>query len=203
MERKQAELAELYVQHAQYLNKFMLRLTRNREEAADLVQEVFVRLCLQDRLPEHAKEWMALTGYRLFVDQWRRRKRTAGLRFEPIPFAQFVAPEQAALDREFESAIQGLLLRFKLRKRTALYMRLYKQAGSGEISRLLDYPENTVKSDIHRGKRQLSEWLLEDSDVWRTNVRKKCFSTDRISSIIGRECSTIRSEAGRNGNEKR
>jgi len=173
MERKQAEVAELYVKYAQYLNIFLLRLTRNREEAADLVQEVFLRLCLQDRLPEHAKEWMALTGYRLFVDQWRRRKRTAGLRFELIPFAEFVSPEQAALDREFEISVQQLLLRFKLRKRTALYMRLYKQAGSGEISKLLDYPENTVKSDIRRGRRQLSEWLLKDKDTWRTNVRKK------------------------------
>lgn len=173
MERKRAEVADLYSRHAPYLNKFMLRLTRNREEAADLVQEVFVKLCLQERLPEHAKEWMALTGYRLFVDQWRRRKRTVGLRFEAASRADFIAPEQAALDREFESAVQRLLLRFKRRKRTALYMRLYEHAGSGEISKWLDYPENTVKSDIRRGRKQLSEWLREDTDSWRTNVRNK------------------------------
>ncbi len=173
VERKRAEVADLYSQHAPYLNKFMLRLTGNREEAADLVQEVFVKLCLQERLPEHAKEWMALTGYRLFVDQWRRRKRTVGLRFEAASRADFIAPEQAALDREFESAVQRLLLRFKRRKRTALYMRLYEHAGSGEISKRLDYPENTVKSDIRRGRKQLSEWLREDTDSWRTNVRNK------------------------------
>ncbi|QJD84429.1 RNA polymerase sigma factor [Cohnella herbarum] len=165
MERVTADLGELYTAHYLYLNKFMLNLTRNREEAADLVQEIFLRLCQQNRLPEHAKEWLALTGYRLFVDQWRRKRRVSWQPLDDSAISNRTTPEQAVLDREFERLVRRLLLRFNSRMRTALYLRFYKQFSCGEIARLLDCPENTVKSYLRRGRKQLSAWLVDDRAI--------------------------------------
>ncbi|MFC4600133.1 RNA polymerase sigma factor [Cohnella hongkongensis] len=161
MKRTTAEVGELYAAYRSDLNRYMLYLTRNREEAADLVQEVFLRLCQQERLPERAKEWMASTGYRLFVDRWRRSRR---IRWQPLDRLELRSPhspEQAYLDQELAEAMRLLLPRFQSRRRSVLTLRLYKQYSCREIARVLGCSENTVKSDIRRGKRQLSQWLSD------------------------------------------
>ncbi|QMV41148.1 RNA polymerase sigma factor [Cohnella cholangitidis] len=162
MERSPVDLGEWYTAHSVYLNKFMLNLTRNREEAADLVQDIFLKLCQQDNLPEHPREWLSLTGYRLFVDQWRRKRRISWLPLDYQATSSLVTPEQAVLNMEFESLVRRLLRRFKTRVRTAMMLRIYGQSSYGEIARLLDCSENTVKSFVRRGKMQLSRWLVED-----------------------------------------
>jgi RNA polymerase sigma factor (sigma-70 family) len=158
MEQAAANLDELYTTHSVYLNRFMFKLTRNQEEAADLVQEIFLRLCQKDDLPEHPKEWMSLTGYRLFVDQWRRKQRCSRLPLDhSMPNHNIT--EQAVLDREFERLVRLLLLRLNPLSRTAIHLRVFEHCSYGEISRRLGCPENTVKSCIRRGRAQLSRWL--------------------------------------------
>ncbi len=151
----------LYAAHAGDLNRYLLYLTRNREEAADLVQEVFLKLCQQERPPERAKEWMASTGYRLFVDRWRRGRRIRWLPLEGGEARSLRAPEQDLLDKEFAEAIRLLMLRFQSRRRSVMVLRFYKEYSCGEIARVLGCSENTVKSDIRRGKMQLSKWLAD------------------------------------------
>lgn len=158
MERAAARLDELYAAHAVYLNRFMLKLTRNREEAADLVQDIFLRLCQQDRVPEHPKAWLSRTGYRLFVDRCRRKHRYNWVPLDDS-LASRATPEQAVLDMEFEQFVQRLLLRLNPRPRAAFRLRIYGQYSYGEIARQLGCPENTVKAWMRRGKAQLSEWL--------------------------------------------
>jgi RNA polymerase sigma factor (sigma-70 family) len=158
VERAEAKLDELYAAHSVYLNKYMFKLTRNQEEAADLVQEIFLRLCQKDNLPEHPKEWLARTGYWLFIDQWRRKQRYSKLPIDHgLPSCD--TTEQAVLDREFERLVRLLLLRLKPLSRTAFHLRIYEQCSYGEISRLLGCSENTVKSCIRRGREQISKWL--------------------------------------------
>ncbi|MBP1996100.1 RNA polymerase sigma factor [Paenibacillus eucommiae] len=153
------ELDELYAEHSVYLNKFMLKLTRNREEAADLVQEIFLRLCEQESLPEHPKSWLSQTGYRLFIDQWRRKQRISWLPLDHYAVSSQTTPEQVVLDMEFKRFVRRLLLQLKPRMHAALYLRIYKQSSYREIARQLDCSENTVKSFVRRGKAQLSKLL--------------------------------------------
>ncbi len=145
MEQVAANLNDLYKAHSVNLSRFMLKLTRNQEDANDLVQETFLRLCQQDSLPERPKEWLSQTGYRLFIDQWRRKQRISRLPLDYFPVPRHDTPEQAVLDMEFERYVRRLLLRFKPRMRTALYLRLYKQSSYGEVAQLLGCSENTVK----------------------------------------------------------
>jgi RNA polymerase sigma factor (sigma-70 family) len=158
MEQTATDLDKLYEAYAVHLNKYMFTLTRNREEAADLVQEAFLRLCQQISLPEYPRTWLSRTGYRLFIDRWRREQRLLKL-----PLVQVVpdlaTPEQAVLHREFEMNIYRLLRRLKPQARTAFHLRVYEQYSYNEISQLLGCSENTVKSYIRRGRVQLSKWL--------------------------------------------
>jgi len=158
MELAAANLDELYTAHSVYLRRYMHKLTGNQEEAADLVQEIFLKLCQQDNLPEHPKAWLSRTGYRLFVDHWRRRQRRSRLQLDE-GLSNPITPEQALLDMEFDTLVRRLLLRFQPRTRTAFYLRIYKHFSYGEIAKLLGCSENTIKSCMRRGKAQLLHWL--------------------------------------------
>lgn len=158
-----AVLRDLYETHHSFLYNYMFNLTRNREEAADLVQEVFLRLCRQAWVPEQPKTWLFRTGYRLFVDQWRRRQRYMKLQLgrETV---ELHTPEQALIDKEFGDAVRAQLERLKPLSQAAFHMRVYREYSLGEISRALDCSENTVKSCIRRGRKQLAGWLRAYGD---------------------------------------
>ncbi|MBW5446831.1 sigma-70 family RNA polymerase sigma factor [Cohnella sp. CFH 77786] len=158
MRRAAEEIDGLYAMHAPELRRYMLALTRNREEADDLVQEIFLRLCQQSEIPEHSKAWLSRTGYRLFVDEWRRKRRNARLLGEPAAvYAR--EPEQTILDREYERTVHGLLMRLRPPVRSAFCLRVYGHSSCREIARQLGCPENTVKTFLRRGRLQLAEWL--------------------------------------------
>lgn len=159
MEQAAEIVNELYAAHADNLNRYMYKLTRNREEAADLVQEAFLRLIMQgDDLPSYPKTWLSQTGYRLFIDQWRRRKR---IQWQPLcdrmPCQAML--EQEVVDGDFERFVWSLLSRLKPLTRAALYLRIFKQLSYSEIAVQLGCNENTVKTHIRRGRAQLAEWL--------------------------------------------
>lgn len=153
-------LDDLFVAHAPYLRNYMLKLTRDREDAADLVQEVFLRLCRQDTLPPYPRTWLARTGYRLFVDEWRRKRRARGMKLPPEPIG-CVTPEQAYLDREFEDQVDRLLQRLPPRARDAFRLRVHGLLSYGDIAQLLDCSENTIKSCMRRGRAHLTHWLSD------------------------------------------
>jgi RNA polymerase sigma factor (sigma-70 family) len=152
-------LDELFASFSIELNRYMFKLTGDKEDAADLVQEAFLRLCQQESLPEHPRAWLSKTSYRLFVDRWRRNQRVVWLPLDPTLPGTTSLPEQAAIDREFDTKVRRLLSRLHPRTREAFHLRIYGQYNYGEIASLLGCSENTIKSCMRRGRASLSKWL--------------------------------------------
>ncbi|HZG76380.1 MAG TPA: sigma factor, partial [Paenibacillus sp.] len=63
---------ECYREHFTSLRAYLVRYTRDPEEAADLAQETFVRLWVSRSMPHPVMPWLRRVGYRLFVDRCRR-----------------------------------------------------------------------------------------------------------------------------------
>lgn len=161
---KKAQLNQAFIAHAPYLRNYMFKLTLDQESAADLVQEAFIRLCLQEHFPPYPRTWLARTGYRLFVDQWRRKQRELQYSLNAEP-ASSTTPEQALLDREFEDRVNRLLHRLHPKTREVIRLRIYGQLSYIEIARRLGCPENTVKSCMRRGRAKLAKWLSDPTAV--------------------------------------
>jgi RNA polymerase sigma-70 factor (ECF subfamily) len=140
------------------------RLTGNQDDAADLVQEVLIRVRrgLASYRPGSMEGWLSRISTNVFLDEVRRRRRRP---LESLPDdADRVLPSAAsaedALNAQVLSAdIQAALLRLPDEFRAAVVLCDVAGLPYGDIGSALGVPIGTVRSRIHRGRALLREAL--------------------------------------------
>jgi RNA polymerase sigma-70 factor, ECF subfamily len=158
-----------------------LRLTRNRSDAEDLVQDTYVKAFrFADRFERgtNLKAWL----YTILHNTWRNRRRDASRdtvevdseRVEQAaafdgPAAQDT-PEhillRASLDADLQAALDELPETF----REAVWLRDVEEFSYAEIAEMLGIPLGTVMSRISRGRRLLFERLSAPASTARVEV---------------------------------
>lgn len=136
------------------------RVTRNAQDAEDLVQETFLRAYRAfDRYQPgtNIRAWLYTILHRVRTDAYRRAARspqTSELTDDGPP----VPPQQNALftgGEDVQAALDTLPEVF----RTAVLLRDVQDFSYDEIAEILDVPIGTVMSRIHRGRRLLRSAL--------------------------------------------
>ena len=150
-----------------------MRLTRNRADAEDLVQDTVVRaLRFQDRFEPgtNLRAWL----YTILHNTWRNRirdtareatdvdsERIEELASRPDGPAELETPERvlmrSTMDVDLKEALDELPDAF----RQAVWLRDVEEFSYAEIAKMLDVPIGTVMSRISRGRRQLYEKLSQ------------------------------------------
>lgn len=151
----------IYAQYRQPLHRYLVRRTGNESDAADLAQETFVRLYEKQVQPETAKAWLYKTGYHLFVDQWRKKRRSVHVPLEAIPDMPYTGdcPEGAAVGAELRSEIREALAELKPRDRQVLLMLAQRGLSYREIAEHIGCSENAVKTLVHRARKRMRELM--------------------------------------------
>ena len=167
--------SDLVERHKDAVVNYLTRLTGDRDRAEDLAQESFLRLF---RSAGGYTEQGLLRAY-LFriatnlVRSEERRERTWRL------LLPFVKPEEHAdpaapaglLQRELGQEVAAAVAELPLRYRVPLVLHEIEGWAYSEIARELGCREGTVKSRIHRGRRQLKERLApywNGGTPWKT-----------------------------------
>jgi RNA polymerase sigma-70 factor, ECF subfamily len=137
------------------LVKALTIVAGDREEAADAVQEAFVRLVLGwDRLAtyEDPAGWVR----RVALNQIRDHHRSVGrqarllLRIEE----QYRAPQGAPAADE---GVWERLMRLPLKQRTALALHYLDKLTAREVADVMHVSEGTVRQHLHRARQALKE----------------------------------------------
>ena len=155
-----------------------MRLTRNRADAEDLVQDTMVRaLRFRDRFePGMVADSGPSMGwlYTILHNTWRNRirdtareatdvdsERIEELASRPDGPAELETPERvlirSTMDVDLKEALDELPDAF----RQAVWLRDVEEFSYAEIAKMLDVPIGTVMSRISRGRRQLYEKLSQ------------------------------------------
>ena len=136
------------------------RMTGNRHDAEDLVQETYLRAYRGfDRFEPGTdiRAWLFTILYRTRTDAFRRKgrsPRTVELADEGGPA---VPPPQDALSAEGD--LSRALSRIPETFRAAVVLRDVEEFSYDEIARILGIPIGTVMSRIHRGRGLLRQAL--------------------------------------------
>jgi RNA polymerase sigma-70 factor, ECF subfamily len=150
-----------------------LRLTRDRCDAEDLIQDTFARAFVkfhQFTPGTNLRAWLHRIMFHTFYSSCRKRRSRpqealAGDLYDAIDAQAGIAlstgsAEDQALDGLASSAVMRSLSELPLCFKTVVYMADVEGYKYHEIAEALDIPLGTVMSRIHRGRNLLRRKLL-------------------------------------------
>ena len=141
------------------IDRFVRRRVRQSADAADIVQEIFLRLARQEPPVTVAKvrAWLYQTARNCLIDFWRSRKRERSIDSldasgQDVPSR----PELSAVEREEETQMMLNLVN-ELDEAHQEVLRLKFQEGLSyeEIAKVIDRPKTTVGWLLHESLTQL------------------------------------------------
>ena len=151
------ELSHLYLQHRARALAIARRILRDADDAEDVVQEVFARLCkgpLQFEGRAACSTWLHRVMVNSSISSLRARARRGRL---DEPRETPPDPEQEAIDAQVHQQLLRALAFVSKRHREVVRLRDLRGLSYPEIAQLLGVPQGTVKSSLHRGRAQLQK----------------------------------------------
>lgn len=149
--------------YADMVYRLALSQMKNKTDADDLFQEVFVRLVshIQDLESwEHVKAWLirvTINCAKKHFDQYWNKN--VDYMDEPERVAEEDGGYEFVEEHPVRSAVQKLPLKYRL----VIHLYYFEERTVAEIAELTGQKESTVKSQMHRARKLLKDLLKEDS----------------------------------------
>jgi len=165
-----AAFEEIVDAYAGRLYGFFRRMLGRREEAEDLVQEVFVRVVkaiAKYREEGRFEAWLFRIAGNLVRDRLRREPRDSALGTGGKNASELDSPTDCRTGdapdtlecREDADRLQKCLAKLPTVEREVVLMRHYGELSFAEIAEYTAAPLGTVLSRAHRGLAKLRQWM--------------------------------------------
>jgi len=147
-----ADITAVYNRNVDSVYRVCFVQMKNKADAEDITQEVFLKLLKSGAVfenSEHEKAWLIRVAVNLcrnsFKAIWRR-----------------ALPLNEALDSQFTflpdpDVTIGKVMNLPANIKTALCLFYYEGYPSAEIARIMGKPESTVRGYLHRGRSMLKK----------------------------------------------
>jgi RNA polymerase sigma factor (sigma-70 family) len=181
--------AALYERHFQGLYDFALRIVRDADLAADVVQSTFVKAwdaARKQKGVENVKAWLYTITHNLAIDELRLRKRLAepssdGADESGYPFAladpsKFSDPEAVVQDRELVELVWEAAAGLNPQEYALLDLHLRRGLDADELSRHLSLAKSAVYTRLSRLRDSLEEAVT--STLMMRRGRRDCIDLD-------------------------
>ena len=167
-----AAFEALVSRHERRVFRLLMRMLGNREEAEDAAQEAFLSLYRHGHRFRGEARFSTFV-YRVAANAALNRRRSLGrarARTEELKRRHSAGddlpssprdPRDNALGREAQQRVQEALLALPDDLRVAIVLYDIEGQPYRDIAEVLDIPEGTVKSRIHRARNTLRELLAE------------------------------------------
>jgi RNA polymerase sigma-70 factor (ECF subfamily) len=185
----EAEFAEEALPHLNDLFRAAVRLLMNRDEAEDLVQEVYMQAWKSfDRYEQgtNCKAWLFKIMFHK-LDHYRRRQFARGKYIidsddETLESVAYEPPVNHNLqDEEILDALNKLPLNY----RAVILLADVEEWSYKEVADILHIPIGTVMSRLSRARKQLRQHLSHYSSVYGADKKQVNKTSARSFSSLG------------------
>lgn len=150
-------ISEIIDTHSDMVYKLALARTKNKYDADDVFQEVFIKYMKnKDKLisADHTKAWLIRVtincSNNIFSSSWFKKT---------VYFIDTLSFETGE-NRDVYSSVMELPKKY----RTVIHLFYYEDMSISEISNALNIKEGTIKSQLHRGRILLKSILEGEID---------------------------------------
>ncbi len=169
---KSTEFKLLVMPYSSRLYRMAFRLMNNREEAEDIVQEVYVKLWgMRNELSKYNSiEALSIRITRnQCLDQLRRRKvGHDALKAEKYKEAGHTETPFETLERkENAELIHTLIIALPEPQRSLVHLRHLEGKEYGEIAEMVNMNINAIRVSISRARKQMREMLEKQYSSWK------------------------------------
>lgn len=145
-------IGELFDSYADMVFRISLNIVRNREEAQDVVMDVFMALMKQTSFNDsvHIKAWLIRTAENKSINVVKsaRVRRTQ-------PLDELLENTLSVPLNEQEHEVLDMVMRLPDKLKTTVYMYYYEDMSADEIGKVLGISANTVYKRLERGRNVL------------------------------------------------
>lgn len=163
----QEQFLQATLRHADVLHALARRLAPRPADAADIVQETYLRAyaAWRGQRPEDTGAWLATICLNVGRDQLRRHLRhpTAP---GPVPdLPSVLDTEQQALEHQATDQVHALLMTLPEVQRIAITLMDVCGFTAGQVAAITGAPRGTVLARVHRGRKRLALSLHRNGAV--------------------------------------
>ncbi|WP_062356227.1 RNA polymerase sigma factor SigX [Bacillus kwashiorkori] len=161
---------EIYDQYHHDIFQFLFYLVKNREQAEDLSQEVYIRVIKSYNRFEgksSVKTWILSIARNVAIDHFRKEKNWKDRVFSHFNWVDFEIkdqrpiPEEIALKNEKVQLLYHCLDLCTVDQKLVLITRFIQDLSITETAEVLGWSESKVKTTQHRALKNLKK-VMED-----------------------------------------
>lgn len=161
---------ELYEKYHQDVYQFLYYMVNNKEQAEDLVQEVYIKVLRSyDRFEGKSSEktWLFSIAKHVAIDSFRKHKGWKNKLLETFDWNKQQVrdhaplPEEIALQNEQVQQMYLCLDKCKVDHRLVLVLRYIQALTIQETALILGWTESKVKTTQHRALKVLKTYMEE------------------------------------------
>jgi RNA polymerase sigma-70 factor, ECF subfamily len=159
---------ELYQNYHQDVFQFLFYMVRNREQAEDLVQEVYIRVFKSYNRFEgksSEKTWLFSIARNVAIDYFRKQKGWKGRILEKFDWSMSEIKDNVPIPEEIAIQKEEILWVFKcldyctVDQRAVIILRFLHDLSITETAEALEWTESKVKTTQHRALKLLKKQM--------------------------------------------
>ena len=167
-----AVFEELYEKYHQDVFNFLFYMVKNREQAEDLVQEVYIKVLKSyDRFEGKSSEktWIFSIARHVAIDFFRKQKSWRNRIIEKFDWGlrqvhdTTPLPEEIAIQNEEVKLMYRCLDKCTVDQRLVLVLRFIQSLSVLETAETLGWTESKVKTTQHRALKVLKKQMEEEA----------------------------------------
>ena len=156
-----SELQKIYDEYGKPLFRFLLSLTGSREQAEELMQEVFYQALLHiDRFEGRSSlfTWLCQIGKNAWLKEIRRNRRYDDTPYEELRLADSTpTPEEAAIRADELRRIRQAVAKLEEPYRDVFILHIFGQRPLKEIAHMYGKSESWARVTYFRARTRIAE----------------------------------------------